>query len=108
MFSNHVYTIIILPTLVIRIPNLEISLFCQHNSTVGGNLELRQTYTGCRMDFGSCGIKISGSIFLSLQQNLYKAPSTVIMTDIRKLNFSVSVTQSVLNFKFSVNFTECN
>jgi hypothetical protein len=30
----------ILPTLVIRIPNLEIFLFCQHNSTGGGNLEL--------------------------------------------------------------------
>jgi hypothetical protein len=26
MFSNHVYKIIILPTLVIRIPNLEIFL----------------------------------------------------------------------------------
>jgi hypothetical protein len=52
MFSNHVYKIIILPTLVIRIPNLEIFLFCQHNSTGGGNLELRQTiahscYTPC-------------------------------------------------------------
>jgi hypothetical protein len=35
--------IIILPTLVIRIPNLEIFLFCQHNSTGGGNLKLRQT-----------------------------------------------------------------
>jgi hypothetical protein len=43
MFSNHVYKIIILPTLVIRIPILEIFLFCQHNSTGGGNLELRQT-----------------------------------------------------------------
>jgi hypothetical protein len=42
-FSNHVYKIIILPTLVITIPNLEIFLFCQHNSTGGGNLELRQT-----------------------------------------------------------------
>jgi hypothetical protein len=41
MFSNH--KIIILPTLVIRISNLEIFLFCQHNSTSGGNLELRQT-----------------------------------------------------------------
>jgi hypothetical protein len=36
MFSTHVYKIIILP-------NLEIFLFCQHNSTGGGNLELRQT-----------------------------------------------------------------
>jgi hypothetical protein len=43
MFSNHFYKIIILPTMVIRIPNLEIFLFCQHNSTGGGNLELRQT-----------------------------------------------------------------
>jgi hypothetical protein len=43
MFSNHVHKIIILPTLVIRIPSLEILLFCQHNSTGGGNLELRQT-----------------------------------------------------------------
>jgi hypothetical protein len=43
MFSNHVHKIIILPTVVIRIPNLEIFLFCQHNSTGGGNLELRQT-----------------------------------------------------------------
>jgi hypothetical protein len=41
MFSNHVYKIIILPTLLIRIPNLEIFLFCQHNSTAGGNLEFR-------------------------------------------------------------------
>jgi hypothetical protein len=32
-----------LPTLVITVPNLEIFLFCQHNSTIGGNLELRQT-----------------------------------------------------------------
>jgi hypothetical protein len=45
-FSNHVYKIIILPTLVITIPNLEIFLFYQHNSTGGGNLELRQTI-GC-------------------------------------------------------------
>jgi hypothetical protein len=43
MFSNHVYKIIILPTLVIRIPKLEIFLICQHKSTGGGNLELRQT-----------------------------------------------------------------
>jgi hypothetical protein len=45
MFSNHVYKIIILPTLVMimRIPSLEIFLFCQHNSTCGGNLVLRQT-----------------------------------------------------------------
>jgi hypothetical protein len=43
MLSNHVYKIIIFPTLVIRIPSLEIFLFCQHNSTGGGNLELRQT-----------------------------------------------------------------
>jgi hypothetical protein len=43
MFSNHVYKTIILPTLVIRIPSLEIFLFCQHNSTGGGNLELGQT-----------------------------------------------------------------
>jgi hypothetical protein len=43
MFSNHVYKIIILPTLVIRIPSLEIFLFCQHNSTGGRNLVLRQT-----------------------------------------------------------------
>jgi hypothetical protein len=28
--------------LVITIPNLEIFLFCQHNSTGGGNLKLRQ------------------------------------------------------------------
>jgi hypothetical protein len=49
MFSNHVYKIIILPTLVIRIPNLEIFLFCQHNSTGGGNLELRQTIHICHI-----------------------------------------------------------
>jgi GTPase SAR1 family protein len=47
----------------------------------------------------SCGIKISGSIFLSLQQNLCKPSFTVIMTDIQKLNFTVSVTQSILNFE---------
>jgi GTPase SAR1 family protein len=47
----------------------------------------------------SCGIKILGSIFLSLQQNLCKPPFTVIMTetDIQKLNFTVAVTQSILN-----------
>jgi hypothetical protein len=28
---------------LLRIPNLEIFLFCQHNSTGGGNLELKQT-----------------------------------------------------------------
>jgi hypothetical protein len=56
----------------------------------------------------SCGIKIAGTIFLSLQQNLCKAPSTVIMTDLQKLNFSVSVTQSILNFEISVSCTECN
>jgi hypothetical protein len=39
MFPNHVYKIIILPTLVIRIPNLDIFLFCQHNSTGGGKSE---------------------------------------------------------------------
>jgi hypothetical protein len=43
MFSNHVYKIIALPTLVIRIPHCELFLFCQHNSTGDGNLELRQT-----------------------------------------------------------------
>jgi hypothetical protein len=56
----------------------------------------------------SCGIKIADTIFLSLQQNLCKAPSTVIMTDLQKLNFSVSVTQSILNFEISVSCTECN
>jgi hypothetical protein len=54
----------------------------------------------------SCGIKISGTIFLSLQQNLCKASSTVIMTEIQKLNFSVSVTQTILNFEMSVSCTE--
>jgi hypothetical protein len=44
MFSNHVYKIIILPTLVIRIPNLEIFLFCQHNSTAGGNLVILEFF----------------------------------------------------------------
>jgi hypothetical protein len=57
MFSNHVYKIIILPTLVTRIPNLEIFLFCQHNSTGGGNLELRQTTAGCKKN-GNCQNKI--------------------------------------------------
>jgi hypothetical protein len=42
--EKEVEKIIILPTLVIRTPNLEIFLFCQHNSTGGGNLELRQLY----------------------------------------------------------------
>jgi hypothetical protein len=37
--------------LVIRIPNLEIFLFCQHNSTGGGNLELRQTTLVSKMDY---------------------------------------------------------
>jgi hypothetical protein len=59
-------------------------------------------------DTYSWGIKISGTIFLSLQQNLCKAPSTVIMTDIQILNFFLSVTQSVLNFEISVSCTECN
>jgi hypothetical protein len=30
------------------------------------------------------------------------------MTDIQKLNFSVSVTQLILNFEISVSCTECN
>jgi hypothetical protein len=34
----------------------------------------------------------------SLQQNLRKPPFTVIMTDIQKLNFFVSVTKSVFKF----------
>jgi hypothetical protein len=51
MFSNHVYKIIILPTLVMRIPNLQIFSFCQHNSTGGGNLELRQTIRGTKKGF---------------------------------------------------------
>jgi hypothetical protein len=51
LFSNHVYKIIILPTLVITIPNLEIFLFFQHNSTGGGNLELRQTILVSKMDY---------------------------------------------------------
>jgi hypothetical protein len=42
MFSNHVYKIIILPTLLIRMPNLEYFFFA-NNSTGGGDLELRQT-----------------------------------------------------------------
>jgi hypothetical protein len=29
----------------LTIPNLEIFLFCQHNATGGGNLELEQTIT---------------------------------------------------------------
>jgi hypothetical protein len=41
-FSNHAYKIIILPTLVITIPNSEIFLFCQHNLTGGGNFKCRE------------------------------------------------------------------
>jgi hypothetical protein len=54
MFSNHVYKIIILPTLVKRIPKLEIFLFCQHNSTGGGNLELRQTICISKFEIINC------------------------------------------------------
>jgi hypothetical protein len=43
LFSNYGSKIIILRTLVVTIPNLEIFLFFQHNSTGSGNLELRQT-----------------------------------------------------------------
>jgi hypothetical protein len=42
--------------LVITIPNLEIFLFCQHNSTGGGNLELRQTI---EQKFGNSAISHS-------------------------------------------------
>jgi hypothetical protein len=52
------YKIIILPTLVIRIPNLEIFLFCQHNSTGGGNLELRQTIDYLRPLIECCFLNI--------------------------------------------------
>jgi hypothetical protein len=38
--------------MVIRIPNLEIFLFCQHNSTGGGNLELRQTILSIHYECG--------------------------------------------------------
>jgi hypothetical protein len=41
--TREYFKLIMLPTLVKIIPNLEIFLFCQHNSTGGGNLELRQT-----------------------------------------------------------------
>jgi hypothetical protein len=44
LFSNYVSKIIIiLPTLALTNPNLEIFLFSQHNSIGGGNLKLRQT-----------------------------------------------------------------
>jgi hypothetical protein len=62
MFSNHVYKIIILPTLVIRIPNLEIFLFCQHNSTGGGNLELRQTIP--TMPSNKFGIRVGCDLYI--------------------------------------------
>jgi hypothetical protein len=42
MSSKH-FKLIMLPTLFITNPNLEIFLFYQHNSTGGGNLQLRQT-----------------------------------------------------------------
>jgi hypothetical protein len=45
---------------------------------------------------GSC--TVAESKFLSFQQNLCKPPFPIIMTDIQKLNFSVSVTQSVFEF----------
>jgi hypothetical protein len=40
-----------------RIPNLEIFLFCQHTSTGGGNLELRQTIARivfCHCEYEGC------------------------------------------------------
>jgi hypothetical protein len=43
--------------LVMRIPNLEIFLFCQHTSTGGGNLELRQTIARivfCHCEYEGC------------------------------------------------------
>jgi hypothetical protein len=43
VFETLYFKLIMLPTLFITNPNLEIFLFCQHNSTGGGNLQLRQT-----------------------------------------------------------------
>jgi hypothetical protein len=60
------------------------------------NAILKSQITNMREYSGE--IKNSGSIFLSLQQNLCKPPFTVIMTDIQKLNFSVPVTESVFQF----------
>jgi hypothetical protein len=47
--------------LVITIPSLEIFLFCQHNSTGGGNLELSQAIQG---DFESCAEILTTSYWL--------------------------------------------
>jgi hypothetical protein len=52
--------------LVIKIPNLEIFLFCQHNSTGGGNLELTQT-NGCFFKFG-----VEAGVELSIVNALYR------------------------------------
>jgi hypothetical protein len=78
MFSNHVYKIIILPTLVIRIPNLEIFLFCQHNSTGGGNLELRQT------------------IVATLIPNHFESPNTYSLLNIEIHTFKLTVTLTIV------------
>jgi hypothetical protein len=89
-------------------------LYCHYDYKwhfLGGkfqNLKLFCHFLLHRLSMYSSGIKTSGTIFLSLQKNLCKAPSTVIMTDIQKLNFSVSVTQSILNFEISVSCNECN
>jgi hypothetical protein len=61
MFSNHVYKIIILPTLVIRIPNLEIFLFCQHNSTAGGNLVILEFF-GLHFNCQKKPVKVIGAV----------------------------------------------
>jgi hypothetical protein len=54
-----------LPTLVTRIPNLEIFLFCQLNSTGGGNLELRQTISKFMMSYtGDSSFTAGGKIDL--------------------------------------------
>jgi hypothetical protein len=61
--SNQVYKIIILPILVITISNLEIQyvfLFCQHNSTGGGNLELVD-YRTCTIAGKKSGTSTSSS-----------------------------------------------
>jgi hypothetical protein len=72
MFLNHIYKITILPTLVIRIPNLEIFIFCQHNSTGGGNLELRQTISNSKLH-----TEVGSVSFLSRAKIVYQGVAEV-------------------------------
>jgi hypothetical protein len=95
--------------LVTRIPNLEIFLFCQLNSTGGGNLELRQTISKFMMSYtgdssftagGKIDLKNYDFVFIFFRPNLlfyYKAHY------IKKWNYKLIRS----NFGISISIIRC-